>query len=445
MLVVGGLFLTFLSILVLVYATITKHTAMPLLLVLFFGYMVVGHAKTGITASWVTSDFSYTLANLLSVYLITKYKQINYLVLSCIVFTILSSVVYYQQPSVIADLDKMYKVISSILFVYVVSFLIIRLDGSYVQKIYSNFFVVFFFFALLLFLIQATLPYHGLDLQVKRHYVHAGGINILGLNLHRPTGISGTAHNAGIGLLIAYYFAYRYSINTIFNRIIHFGIYKYLFLFSSLFLAALSQRIFFIPLVLFAIYFLYKRSKLTFTIVLIPIAFVFMNIMIQSFQDKELIDRSNLLKIAIWYDVFLNNELTVKNALIGNGMGSSVSSQDLTNFDSLSQQFLVEQEVLDKDRMYSVHNIFIEMYYEMGFVFLAIYIIYFYKAISLNLQLMKRYDNISVEFLLLIAFLFNYMVHNGLYGAFFLFMILSANTFTPFGKFIRNDKIYQNA
>ena len=170
MVVVGGLFLTFLSISVLVYATITKHTTMPLLLVLFFGYMVVGHAKTGITASWVTSDFSYILANLLAVYLIAKYKHINYLVLSCIVFVILSNVVHYSQSEVIDDLDRMYKVISSILFVYVVSFLIIRLDGSHVQKIYSNFFVVFFFFALLLFLIQATLGFHGIDLQVKRFY-----------------------------------------------------------------------------------------------------------------------------------------------------------------------------------------------------------------------------------------------------------------------------------
>jgi hypothetical protein len=425
--VVGGGIITIVSLLFLTYVVTNKATLYPSLLLLFYIYTVIGHAKTGITGAWLVSDFTYIISNILVLIYVINNKKINYLIFFSVVLLLLSFVVNNENR----DFDALYKVLSSVLYVYLVSILVTKINGSELSVSYSNFFIFSFFALFSIFLVQAMLPYHGIEIQFKRDFSSTGGIDILGFLLNRPTGVSGTAHNAGNGLLIAYYFAYRYSINTSFNKFFKFGYSKYILFFSVFLLAGLSQRIYLLALAFFVLYFLFKKMKL----LVISFLAILMLVLSYSAYDFErsnnILDRSNTLKISIWSSLITTNDYTVKNILVGNGYGSIRNNHSLESYNEFGELYSDNWATLDENAPVSAHNVFVELLYESGVVILLVFIIYLFKGIRVNVLHLKE-GFLSIEFLMLIAFLLNYLVHNGVFTPLVLFMILAVNINTPF-------------
>lgn len=166
--IVGGIGITIVSLLLLAYAVISKVRLYSLLLILFYIYIVIGHAKTGIMTPWVLSDFTYIISNILFFIYVLKSRKINFLFFFSVLILLLSFAVNTELYELSNSLDRLYKVLSSVVFIFLFSILIIKVDGGELGASYSNFFAFSFFAIFFLFLIQALLPYHGIDIQVRR-------------------------------------------------------------------------------------------------------------------------------------------------------------------------------------------------------------------------------------------------------------------------------------
>lgn len=435
MIVLGGLFVTIFSIFSIIISVIKKYNLSGILLSLFFIFSIVGHGKTGTQIHWIIDDFTYWLSNIIFIYLLLQRKKINSLLFVYISFTLLSYFFVDNGIDGFKNSEMIYQHISAIIYTYVLSQLIILRDENSIDIVICRFFMLVFFILLILFIIQITLPFHGINVQLKRDFVMAGGVDILGYTFARALGLSGTAHNAGSGLILSYYFAFLYSHKTCLNNFFTKGITKYLVFLFTLFLAGFAQRIFWLALIIFIIYFSIKyflrlnhRTTLFLCFIISFISIFYVN-----WLDIIAVglDESNILKISIWYDLITNYKITTESFFFGNGMGSSVNATNSLRYNDFNEIYFGRKIQIYNDMSYSVHNIFLQFFYEKGFLFFIIWIYYITKIVSKNISMMVSSKILSLEFIFLATFFLNSFFHNS-FGFFFLFLFLAYYKKTKF-------------
>ena len=125
MLVFGGLLITLLTLVSNILAAAQNYRTSSLLLLLFYIYTVVGHAKTGTDIHWIVDDFTFWVSNLLFLYLIYKKRTISFFTLFIIIFGLLSHFLIDNGIEPFKNSEIIYHYISSFIFIYVLSYLII--------------------------------------------------------------------------------------------------------------------------------------------------------------------------------------------------------------------------------------------------------------------------------------------------------------------------------
>ena len=73
-------------------------------------------------------------------------------------------------------------------------------------------------------------------------------------------------------------------------------------------------------------------------------------------RSGNILDRSNILKISIWSSLITKNNYTVKNVLVGNGLGSIKKNHDLESYNEFGALYSDTWTELDENAPKSAHN-----------------------------------------------------------------------------------------
>lgn len=190
----------------------------------------------------------------------------------------------------------------------------------------------------------------------------------------------------------------------------------------SFLIAALSQRIFFVGyLIIILLFFLNKLSK-PFKLMVSFLFLIITILMISSTQIISNLDASNALKFFMWYTIILDqlNNFNIIKFLFGHGSDTTYAFLGNFNFEELALFYQIENWDIVIEEGFYPHNIFIQLFYEYGFISFAIIIILVLKYLF-AFFFSKKF---VFEYVLLFLMILNYSFHNGLFGITWLFLFL---------------------
>lgn len=235
------------------------------------------------------------------------------------------------------------------------------------------------------FIIFNILQLIGFDFVLRKSFI---AFSFFGFDLYRPSGLFGSVYSAGSKVLLCC------LVIVINNR--NYMLPKHIFIFTCILLSSFSQRSFLLGFLLLKI-----LNK--------PIIIVIFSLMTPFFIFKY-IDPSNALKLFMWLYVLQNIELNSFDFLFGHGTGSCSDLLSFVDFSNFASQYNITRWDIIPTKEKLPHNIFIQMLYDFGFIFIILYctvLVFIGK---------KLYKFNIFYFSLFFLFFINFNLHNGIFS-----------------------------
>ena len=402
----GGALLGLIHIVLLTYLVIKP--SMANLLMIYVVTFFCGNFKIINLGSTYYLDLTFFMTNIIILYMLISSKQINKLLFLLYTIFAVTSVLNYSDT----DFNVLYFNFSNLNFFYIFAFLIYNVKS--IDKTSANLIVSIILLNFFISLLQTL----GINISVSSTTQQS---SFLGLDfINRSGGISGNIFSNGTKILVGLFLLSKYFKFSSYNTFIKKKVYIYIFFILSFLIAALSQRIFFVGLLIILLLFFINRISIFFKWALFSIIIVF--IVFNSNQIISNLDASNALKFFMWYSIFLDqvNNFNIIKFLFGHGIESSYAFLGSINFEELVSLYQIQNwDIVIEDGFYP-HNIFIQLFYEYG-------LISFVLIFTLILKYLYTFvfaKKLTSEYILLFLMFLNYSFHNGLFGVMWLLVFL---------------------